>query len=213
MEQDNYFKIIFLDSVESTNDYAFSLACSGQKEVTVVRAKQQTKGKGRGVNKWASAKDKGLYLSFILRPKNPIDQIVMLPLLFSYGLGKAIRGIVKPKIKWPNDVFIKDKKIAGVLVEARSNKEHAEFVVVGTGININAGKNDIPELATSLFLENNKIYDDETIFKNIIAEELALYRKFKKGNIDTLINNIKFDAELVDQGSLKLVKNNIVNLR
>jgi len=213
MKQTNYLKIISLDCVESTNDYAFSMACSGQREITIIKARQQTKGKGRGVNKWVSAKDKGLYCSFILRPDNSVDEIVMLPLLFSYGLAKALLGIVKARVKWPNDVFVGDKKIAGTLVEARSKVDNAEFVIAGVGININANKKDIPDRATSLFLENNKLYDEEAIFKEIVEKELDLYRKFKKGNMKSLLAEIKSDAKLVDIKTFDLVKSNIINLR
>ena len=213
MKQANYLKIISLDCVGSTNDYAFSLACLGQREVTIIRAKEQIKGRGRGANKWMSVKDKGLYFSFILRPDNPVDQIVMLPLLFSYGLAKVLSDIVKAKIKWPNDVFIGNKKIAGILVEARSKASGAEFVIAGIGINISSNKKDIPDTATSLFLENNILYDKEIIFKKIIEKELDLYRKFKKGNIETLIDEIKSDPKYVDIKTLDLIKTNIINLR
>ncbi|MCK5493751.1 MAG: hypothetical protein KAJ14_11635, partial [Candidatus Omnitrophica bacterium] len=80
MKKNNkYIKLINLDIVDSTNNYAFTLAEKGQKEVTVIRAVTQTSGKGRLARKWDSPPEKGIYVSFLFRPENPISEIYLLP--------------------------------------------------------------------------------------------------------------------------------------
>lgn len=185
-----YLKIINLKSVDSTNNYAFKLAEKGEREITVVKADVQTQGRGRKNKSWFSPKDKGIYASFILRPSNSPQKTVLLPLIFSLGVSKVLSDIVEAKIKWPNDVMVGDKKIAGILAEARGDKQRIEFVVVGCGVNINAKKEDIPSSATSLYLETTNTYNLEELFKKFIKEIISLYKEFKKDNIEFLLGEI-----------------------
>ena len=185
-----HIKFINLDIVDSTNNYAFNLAEKGQKEVAVISAKTQTNGKGRLSHKWESPPSKGIYVSFLFRPENPLSEIYVLPLIMALGVSKVLSPIIQSYIKWPNDVMVNNKKIAGCLVEARSNSEKADFVVAGIGLNINANLKDIPSVGTSLKIETGKIYDQDDIFKKLTTEILNLYNDFKNGNINTLIKQI-----------------------
>ncbi|MCK4917907.1 MAG: biotin--[acetyl-CoA-carboxylase] ligase [Candidatus Omnitrophica bacterium] len=191
MKKNNkYIKLINLDIVDSTNNYAFTLAEKGQKEVTVIRAVTQTSGKGRLARKWDSPPEKGIYVSFLFRPENPISEIYILPLIMALGVSKVLSPIIANYIKWPNDVMIKDKKVAGCLIEARSNSEKVDFVIAGIGLNINSNLNDIPSIGTSLKIETGNIHDQGEIFKKLTTEILNLYNDFKKGNINILIKQI-----------------------
>lgn len=186
-----YLKIIKLKSVGSTNSYAFDLAKKGQREITVVRADSQTRGRGRRKNSWSSPKDKGIYASFLLRPDSSLKEVAHLPLIFSLGVVKTLKKIIKAKIKKPNDVMANNKKIAGVLVESRSLKTKVEFVVVGVGLNVNTSKKQLVKGATSLCQETGICYNMDDIFQQLIKEELKLYAAFKKGKIKELLRQVK----------------------
>jgi BirA family biotin operon repressor/biotin-[acetyl-CoA-carboxylase] ligase len=184
---DDYLKIINLDEVDSTNDYLAGLAREGAKEITVVTAKSQSKGKGRQGRVWVSPAGAGVYLSFLLRPKNPLKEVNLLPLLFGLGVARALSGIVAAKIKYPNDLLVNGKKICGILVETRSLNDEVEFVIAGVGVNVNSKQEEIPEQATSLFLETGKKYDVSKLTKRIIKEEVGIYRIFKSDSFNGLI--------------------------
>ncbi len=191
MASKDYIKLIKLDSLPSTNDYAFDLAVKGAQEITVVRANSQTQGRGRFLRRWFSPEGKGLYLSFILRPQVSLGAVSFLPLFFSLGVAKALNGIVNAKIKWPNDVMVKDKKIAGVLVETKTTGlAKVDFVVAGLGININSKKEELPKEATSLYLQKNKLFDLEELFNKITKEVISLYQDFKKGNLVNVFKEV-----------------------
>ena len=193
MAKNNLFlKVISLDVVNSTNDYAFHLARQGKKEITVISVRAQSAGRGRAKRPWHSPRDKGIYVSFILRPRNPIGEIIFLPLIFSYGVVKTINSFVEARIKWPNDVLVSGKKIAGVLVEARGNKTGVDFAIVGVGININAKLKEIPQEATSLFIEAAKTYDVKELLRKLIQEEISLYRDFINGKTNNLLEKVAY---------------------
>jgi len=188
---DSFLKIINLDSVDSTNDYAASLACDGFSEIVVVRANTQTKGKGRRGNEWVSPRNKGVYASFLLKPPNPLTEIVFLPIIFSLAVSQTLECILKATIKWPNDLMAGDKKIAGVLVEAKSSQRKVDFVIAGVGININSEKKELPDCATSLYVETGKTYDVDDFFKEFTTKAISLYTEFKKGNIEALLDKLE----------------------
>lgn len=188
--KNNKLKIINLESVDSTNNYAINLAKDGEEEITVVRAFTQTKGRGRLNRKWLSPKNKGLYVSFLLRPNNKIDDVYLFPLFFSFSVLKTIEDIVDAKIKFPNDVVVGDKKIAGVLVEACGN-EKLDFVVVGIGLNINSTKKELLSSATSLYIETNNVYNIEELFKRLISNVLDIYDKCRSGNFNLIFKDLK----------------------
>ncbi len=187
----SFLKIIKLETVESTNNYARKLAEKGEKEITVIRAECQAKGRGRRSNKWSSPQG-GIYASFILKPLNPLREIAILPMLFALGVCKTLKGIVNAKIKRPNDVYVQNKKISGILVETCGNEKGVDFVIAGVGININTKSHEIPAFTTSLYLETSNNYSIEDLFKKLISNEINLYSEFKKGNMDKLIDQIGY---------------------
>lgn len=186
----DYLKIINLDEVDSTNDYLAGLAREGAEEITVAVAKTQTKGRGRQGQSWASPAGSGIYVSFLLRPKKPLKEVNFLPLLFALGVARLIGDLVPAKIKYPNDVLVNSKKISGILVETRSSGDEVEFVVAGIGVNVNSRQEEIPGHATSLFLETGKEYDVAALTRRLIEEETGIYRTFKTGKFDGLIQEI-----------------------
>ena len=183
-----YLKIINLESVDSTNNYALSLAQNGEREITVIKAKVQTKGKGRLGKKWQSPQNMGLYASFLIRPPNPLKEVCFFPLVSALGVVHTLKDILSVQIKLPNDIMVKDKKIGGVLVETKTTGETVDFAIVGIGININSEKKDLPLYATSLYLETGEKYNIDTLFKKLIKEFTCIYARFKKDTLSSLLS-------------------------
>ncbi|SFM49359.1 biotin--[acetyl-CoA-carboxylase] ligase [Thermodesulforhabdus norvegica] len=130
--------------VGSTNDLAVSLALDGAPEGTCVVAEAQTKGRGRLGRSWLSVPGKGIYMSVILRPDIPPRQVPQLTLLTGIVLAATLNVMydIDARVKWPNDVVIKGKKVAGILAESQIEPQRARFVVIGIGINVHHGQED-----------------------------------------------------------------------
>jgi BirA family biotin operon repressor/biotin-[acetyl-CoA-carboxylase] ligase len=143
---------IDLEACPSTNDEAARLSRAGASHGTVVISERQTAGRGRDGRAWKSPAG-GLYLSAIVRP--PLSLAMVPPMTLAIGIGvcDAIRACgVGGTLKWPNDVLVGDRKIAGVLVEAQSQGGRLDTVIVGIGINVRSvGLGDeVAGIATAL---------------------------------------------------------------
>lgn len=141
---------IDLEACGSTNDEAARFARSGASHGTVVIAETQSAGRGRDGRVWRSPPG-GLYLSAILRPPIALDMVPPLTLAIGVAVCDAVRLCgVGGRLKWPNDVLVDRKKLAGVLVEAQSQGGRLESVVVGIGLNLMEVPADVSDIATSL---------------------------------------------------------------
>ena len=143
------------ESLPSTNARAYELANEGAFHGEVVLTEQQTAGKGRRGRTWVSPPGKNLYFSAILRPELPPQRAPELTLVAAVALCETLREAgAKATIKWPNDVQIDGKKVAGILTELSADTERVHFVILGIGVNLNAQPSDFPpelaELATSV---------------------------------------------------------------
>jgi BirA family biotin operon repressor/biotin-[acetyl-CoA-carboxylase] ligase len=138
-----------LETTGSTNDEAQRWALEGAPHGAVVRADEQTHGRGRQGREWCSPAGLGLYLSLILRPDIALSQVPQLTMLAGLGAARAIESETNlpANVKWPNDVILRGRKIGGVLSEARphaENPQRVEFAIVGIGLNINFARQDLP---------------------------------------------------------------------
>ncbi|MEO8706880.1 MAG: biotin--[acetyl-CoA-carboxylase] ligase, partial [Kofleriaceae bacterium] len=128
---------IELATCASTNDEAARLARAGANHGTVVIAREQTAGRGRSGRVWASPANTGLYFSAVLRPTVDLTSIPPMTLAIGIGLCDAVRACGAPAVlKWPNDLLVGGKKLAGVLVESQSQGNKLECVIVGIGVNL-----------------------------------------------------------------------------
>jgi len=149
------FVIHHYDSLGSTNDQLKRMVEAP--EFTCVVADEQTAGRGRRRRTWLSTPGDGLYLSILLRPAWPPQQIPLLSLMASVVVAEVVmrRGVGGVDIKWPNDVLAGGRKLSGILVEGASAGAGTPRLVVGLGVNLNH-RTFPPELsgtATSLILE------------------------------------------------------------
>ncbi|MCD6583757.1 MAG: biotin--[acetyl-CoA-carboxylase] ligase [Candidatus Omnitrophica bacterium] len=187
-------KLIHLDKASSTNDVAFSLGEKGEREIVVVIARQQTHGRGRFNRRWASPKDKGIYASLLLRPPTT-QKFSLLPLVGALSVIRTLKDIIPLTIKWPNDLLVRGKKIGGLLSQSKVSYKRIDFVILGLGVNINSKSSELPENATSLFIETGKFYSIESILKAVVSNFLILYRSFKKGNVKDIIKELEVYME------------------
>ncbi len=142
------FRLLPRESVESTNDEVRKLACAGAADGLIVLAERQTAGRGRRGAAWFSPPGESLAFSILVRPDEPKSHWPRLALATGLAVAEAIEGFhLHPGIKWPNDVWISGRKVAGILVEAG-----ADFAVVGIGLNVNSREfsGEISATATSL---------------------------------------------------------------
>ncbi len=147
--------IFYYDTVTSTMDTAFRLGMEGAQEGSVVCAESQTKGKGRLGRSWASPKGKGIYTSIILRPRLLPSEAAQLTLLAAVAACEALRKVagIDVTIKWPNDLLVQGRKLAGILTELSAETDRVRFVVVGIGLNVNTSLSLLPPHATSIKAE------------------------------------------------------------
>ncbi|MBN3040038.1 MAG: biotin--[acetyl-CoA-carboxylase] ligase [Candidatus Omnitrophica bacterium] len=172
-------EVYYQDSLPSTQDYIWQLGLKGAKEGQVVFAETQNRGRGRMQRQWLSPRG-GIYFSLLLKPEFlPLNDIPKINLLISLACLKAIERItgIKCRLKWPNDIYLKDKKLAGILCEVNAEADKVHFVVIGVGVNVNS--KDLPRGAVSLFLEAKKIFSRLQITKAILEEIEKYYLKAK----------------------------------
>lgn len=150
-----------LRQTASTNDFAMRLGEGGAAHGTVVFALEQTGGRGRLGRRWYSPADGGLWFSVLLRPTAPVAHWPRLALAAGLGVARAAERLTSRPIatKWPNDVLVDERKLAGILLESRTDGD-AGFVVLGVGINVNAEKfpPEVAAVATSLKLATGADY-------------------------------------------------------
>jgi len=132
-------EIIRLKETTSTNDAVLQRATSGEPEGLTIFAEKQTAGRGQRANTWESAAGKGLWFSVLLRPNIEIARSAQLTKWSAQTVARTIseQFHLRPTIKQPNDIYIDGKKVAGVLVEMRAQKQAAHFAILGIGINVN----------------------------------------------------------------------------
>lgn len=153
--------VIFLDEVDSTNNYAKTLGASNAQNGTAVVAARQTAGKGRLARKFESPEGCGVYLSIFLRPKLQVSDINCITLMTAVVVADTVEELcgLRPTIKWTNDVYLNGKKLCGILTECSIEGESGavEYAVVGIGTNLGQTSVDFPEeirnIATSVFQE------------------------------------------------------------
>jgi BirA family biotin operon repressor/biotin-[acetyl-CoA-carboxylase] ligase len=228
----------YFDSLESTQNQALKMADNPTNNGSVIIAEKQTGGKGRSGRKWVSPKG-GIWLSLILYPKFDISITTLFPIASSLALSKSIEQVFKisPELKWPNDLTIKSKKIAGMLVDVSLESNKIEKLVLGVGINFDVDvkniekklkntpnfygvaslgdyKKDVkaPYFVQVFFIELEKIYEslNKRDIKKIILEWTKRSSTIgKEVEIDTVNGKVKGKAiKIDDDGALVVNSNN-----
>jgi len=157
--------IYCLDQVDSTNLFARRRAEQGASEGELVFAEEQTQGKGRLGRTWFSPPHLNLYFSLILRPEFGAAQASHVTLMAAVALAETLESVLSdpPEIKWPNDILVRGRKLAGILTESSCEGTRIRFVILGIGVNVNVPDDLMPvairETATSLYQVTGREFD------------------------------------------------------
>ena len=154
-------EIIYYPRLDSSNEaLKRNLQNQAIEEGTVYVAGKQEQGKGRRGRRWESPTG-GLWFSFLLCPNLAMSQTALLSLTFAVALARSLENLGPVYIKWPNDIYYRDKKIAGILLEMSGEIDLADYLIVGIGLNLNTQKRDFPGAvaldATSLLEEGGEV--------------------------------------------------------
>ena len=217
------YQIQYIESINSTNEYAWNLVANNIHLPAIVITKNQTNGKGQRDNKWFSSLNKSLTFSLIINENSQCDQLLSLKIGIAIieAINKNIN--IKSHLKWPNDIMINNKKIGGILIEKKKNK-----IVIGIGINVNEDLSDmnstIKNKSTSLKIAANLSIELEILLAMILNEFEFYYnqKNYKKiikkweENCFHINKNIKFykNDKITNGKFLGLTKNGnaIINI-
>lgn len=224
----------YYDTIDSTQNQAIQLANINENDGAVIIASEQIGGKGRMGRKWMSPVG-GIWLSVILHPKFDISVATLFPIASAVAIAKSIEKLFKisPKLKWPNDLTIKNKKIAGILVDATFESNKIENLVLGIGINFHIDVKKVEQsiketgnyygiaslsiqskkvkpvkLVQTFLLELEKIYEllNSKQKSRIISEWVKRSSTIgKKVEIDTIEGKIKGKAIKIDEDGALVV--------
>jgi BirA family biotin operon repressor/biotin-[acetyl-CoA-carboxylase] ligase len=182
----------WFEETDSTQRVARDLARGGAPEGTVVLAERQTAGRGRLGRTWHSPPGLNVYASIVLRPPLAPGEVPRLALVVGAAVAAAIADQVgaSPAIKWPNDVLLDGRKIAGVLVEMDAEMERVHHVIAGIGVNVNAPLASFPpdlrDKATSLLAATGRRVDRAAFAARLLVALEARYGRFVSGGFDSV---------------------------
>lgn len=166
----------YFDTIDSTQNFAAKIASNSKENGSIIISQNQTSGKGRLGRRWISPRG-GIWLSVILHPKFDVSLTTLFPIASSVALSIAIEKIIKkkPRLKWPNDLIMKGKKIAGMLVDLSLQSNKIENLILGVGINF---KIDANKLEKSLENKENFYGATTLVNKKEIASPIKLVQSF-----------------------------------
>ena len=169
-------KFHYFEKIDSTNSYARRLADAGAPEGEVVIAERQFEGRGRLGRSWESPPYCNLYFSLLLRPALAPVHAPQMTLMAAVALADTVAAFVvePPAIKWPNDILLQGRKVAGILTESSCDAKRIEFVILGIGVNLNFPRERMPETirdrATSLMEVGGKSFSRENFLRRLIQD-------------------------------------------
>jgi BirA family biotin operon repressor/biotin-[acetyl-CoA-carboxylase] ligase len=181
-------------TVPSTMDVAEEAAMAGAPEGLVIVAEEQTHGRGRRGRTWSSPPGAGLYVTFVLRPPLEGDGGMRLGLI-TLATGVAARAAIgrasgfEPELKWPNDVMVGRRKLAGILAEGLGLGRAGQAVLIGLGVNVLSATHpsDITARATSLEDELGRPVDRARLLEELLVAVPAAYDDLRRGKADDIL--------------------------
>ena len=189
--------------VASTNDIAIDRGKAGAAEGTLVIAEHQTAGRGRYGRRWDASPGKCILASVVLRHRLLRDQVALPNLIGAIAIARAIRATheLDARIKMPNDVLIKGKKVAGVLTELAYDNQHQPFFVLGFGVNVNNVLKDFPpelrETATSVRIAAAHVRNQDAqirrtpLLQGVLYHLEETYLQLKAGETDLIMCQVE----------------------
>lgn len=196
-------KIKILRQTISTNFTARELADSGAPEGTVVIADSQSAGKGRRGRAWFSPAGLGIYFSIILRPQITPAEAAKTTLLMSVCVAETLESVagLRARIKWPNDILVNGRKIAGILAELSTEMDSVNYLVVGLGVNVNIAANQFPDeirgSATSVLIETGNQATRIRLLAEIMGKFERYYHHAHNDNFDAVMARWRSMSDII----------------
>jgi len=197
--------IHYFQETESTNLRAKDLAEAGAPEGTVVIAERQTAGRGRRGRTWFSSPGNGIYATLVLRPAMPPMGAPRITLVTAVAIAEALLSQVDigVRIKWPNDILVKGKKLAGILTEISTEMDAINYIIVGLGLNVNTPIENFPEeikdRATSIYAETGERFSRIKLFRACLEQFEKYYELFKADGFPSIMERWKQLSGIVGQ--------------
>jgi BirA family biotin operon repressor/biotin-[acetyl-CoA-carboxylase] ligase len=183
-------EIQVFERTTSTNDVMARMARDGAGEGAVVFAESQSRGRGRLGRTWISPARKGLWFSILLRPELTPQAATQVMIAAATALARAIRAAtaLAPEIKWPNDILVRGKKVAGILTEMSAELDRVKTIVLGIGVDVNLTAGELPEalqpIATSLAIERGQAVDRAELAVAVLRELDRDYELLTQGRFE-----------------------------
>ena len=176
--------LLYLQTTSSTQDVARAEAEAGGPVGTAVLAEEQTAGRGRLGRAWVSPAGKNIYVTLVMRP--PAPKLRVLSIVSPLAIAEALEGIgLAPRLKWPNDVLVGGRKIAGILIETELSGDAVKYALVGIGLNVNFDVGAVPEIAgiaTSVRRELGRDASREELLAALLNAFEARYEQALEGD-------------------------------
>lgn len=215
MKKDKW-KVVFVDECDSTNSHIKHLKAKGElTDRTALMTYFQHKGRGQGKNNWYSSKEKNLLASFYRVVDMPVKYHYMLNIIVSLAVKNVLKNFnIEAKVKWPNDIYCGEKKIAGILIENVLMRDRLAETIIGVGLNVN--EEEFPDSLPnpcSMHQLKNKSYDLNNIAELITVELDALHTEFVLDNGEQLFHEYQSCLYRLNQWHLFKVEGKTINAR
>lgn len=204
-------QLIYKKTVDSTQNTAFNILHKNDDNIVIV-SEAQTEGRGRFKRQWLSPKETGLYMSLVLRPNIKHSDMITFNLFMSLAISQTIRQNtgLESGIKWPNDIYISDKKVCGFLTEIVSEEDTVQTIICGVGINIEPST-DIESLSTATAINSElpaeKQLDIDSFLSELFKNIEIYYNKFMSTNFSE-IRDEWVEHSIIFNRQLKITSSN-----
>ncbi len=187
------FRLEVFEEIGSTNDYLFEQGLGGAPSWTVVIADRQTRGKGRMGRRWESPPGVGLWFSLLLRPALTPRQLMPLNLIACLAVAEALEWFAHHRmklpltvqVKWPNDVYLAERKLCGILLQSHFDGPSLRFLVLGIGVNVNQTQaqfaGPLQQSAISLRMGTGRSWPREALFAHLLKTLYNWLKRFEEG--------------------------------
>ena len=201
-------RIYYLEETDSTQNFALQIAQNKKENGTIIIAQKQTHGKGRLNRKWISPKG-GIWFSIILQPNFTIEESVLLPIVTAIALSTAIQKSLKIKtnVKWPNDITLNRKKVAGIIIDASFQSNYIENIIIGVGINYKIKSKEFEKRITAMpnfygadsLLNESQTNPPITLVKDFIHELEKKIDELSDGKKSKIIKEWTKNSETINK--------------
>jgi len=196
--------VVVFKETDSTNQQAKILAAQGAPEGTVVLAETQSQGRGRRGRTWFSPVGQSIYMSAILRPDMAPAQAPQITLMTAVAVCSALQSAgLNARIKWPNDILIEGKKIAGILTEISTEMDMVDWVVVGLGLNVNTPVDQMPseirEIATSVQIQKGRPFSRIELLCALLKKFEDCYELLKADGFGPIMKQWRQMTDIIGQ--------------